>query len=62
MAQKNDTTFPVKGSGGQGDDTYVCTMVDGCCFNPGEDKDENAVVRDSALSPTCVQHGVGTAT
>ena len=41
LADKNDTNLPVPQSGG----TYICPMTDGCCFNPGEDKDENPVVR-----------------
>jgi hypothetical protein len=41
LADSNDTKFPVAQSGG----TYVCPMTDGCCYNPGEDKDENVVVR-----------------
>jgi len=42
LADKNDTNLPVAQSGG----TYICPMADGCCYNPGEDKDENAVVRE----------------
>jgi hypothetical protein len=41
LADHNDTSLPVKQSGG----TYVCPMdASGCCSNPGEDADENAVV------------------
>ena len=39
----------MKGSGG----TYLCPMKDGCCFNPGEDLDENAVVRLLLRSSCC---------
>jgi len=42
VAQQNDTTFPLKHPG---DNTYLCPMIGNCCYNPGEDKDENAVVR-----------------
>jgi hypothetical protein len=41
LADKNDTPFPVHGSGG----TAICPIdANSCCFNPGEDVDGNAVV------------------
>jgi hypothetical protein len=48
LADANDTALPVHASGG----TYICPMKDGCCFNPGEDIDENPVV-SLLLQPAC---------
>ena len=44
LADHNDTAFPVYGSG----NTAICPQVDGCCYNPGEDVDGNAVVSASS--------------
>jgi hypothetical protein len=40
LKEGNETAMPTHGSEG----TYVCPMRSGCCFNPGEDADGNAVV------------------
>ena len=40
LADTAGENFPRHASGG----TYICPMKDNCCFNPGEDRDENPVV------------------
>ena len=49
LKDENSTNFPVPGSEG----TWICPMTDGCCFNPGEDKDGNTVGMCECIGMVC---------